>query len=221
MQLEVEIAKIILAFMVLINPFSALPIYLNLTSDYSSRDRRKVAQIASLSVFITIAVFTLSGNFILKLFGISTGAFQVGGGILVFLIAVSMMSGGDNMAKPSIGEAEHHEIHIQQIDRSKLISTSVVPIAIPMMIGPGGISTVIIYTSSAHTWLDKGLVITAGALISLICLVALLLANKISKLLGATGLTILNRVMGILLAAVAVEIVVAGLRSLFPMLTNS
>ncbi|XXQ67594.1 MarC family protein [Neisseriaceae bacterium B1] len=220
MEIQVEIAKIILAFMVLINPFGALPIYLNLTSDYSARDRRKVAQIASLSVFVTIAIFALSGNFILKLFGISTGAFQVGGGILVFLIAISMMSGGDNMAKPRIGESEHHEIHLQQIDRHKLISTSVVPIAIPMIIGPGGISTVVIYTSSANTLIDKGLVIAAGAIISLICLFSLLLANKISKWLGETGLAILNRVMGLLLAAVAVEIVVAGLRALFPMLAQ-
>ena len=212
MQLQIEIAKIILAFIVLINPFSALPMYLDLTKQYDKAERRKVAQIASFAVFVTIAVFALSGNFILKLFGISTGAFQVGGGILVFLIAISMMSGGDNMAKPTIGDGEHHEISIQKIDHTKLVSTSVVPIAIPMMIGPGGISTVVIYTSSANTLLDKALVIIAGAVISLLA------ANKISKLLGETGLTILNRVMGMLLAAVAVEIVVAGLKSLFPML---
>lgn len=218
MQLQIEIAKIILAFIVLINPFSALPMYLDLTKQYDKAERRKVAQIASFAVFVTIAVFALSGNFILKLFGISTGAFQVGGGILVFLIAISMMSGGDNMAKPTIGDGEHHEISIQKIDHTKLVSTSVVPIAIPMMIGPGGISTVVIYTSSANTLLDKALVIIAGAVISLICLISLLAANKISKLLGETGLTILNRVMGMLLAAVAVEIVVAGLKSLFPML---
>lgn len=218
MQLQVEIGKIILAFMVLINPFSALPVYLDLTREYSPKDRRKVAQIAALSVFITIAVFALSGNLILQLFGISTGAFRVGGGILVFLIAVSMMSGGDNIAKPSIGDGQHHEIHIQQIDRSKLISTAVVPIAIPMMIGPGGISTVVIYTSSANSWLDLGLVMVAGGLIALICLISLLLASRISKLLGETGLTIMNRVMGILLAAVAVEIVIAGLKALFPAL---
>ena len=218
MQLQVEIGKIILAFMVLINPFSALPIYLDLTREYTPKDRRKVAQIASFSVFVTIAVFAVSGNFILHLFGISTGAFRVGGGILVFLIAVSMMSGGDNIAKRTIGDSEHHEIHIEQIDRSKLISTAVVPIAIPMMIGPGGISTVVIYTSSAHSWLDLGLVMVAGGLIALICLISLLLANKISQFLGETGLTIMNRVMGILLAAVAVEIVVTGLKDLFPML---
>ena len=91
-------------------------------------------------------------------------------------------------------------------------------ILFPMMIGPGGISTVVIYTSSAHSWLDLGLVMVAGGLIALICLISLLLANKISQFLGETGLTIMNRVMGILLAAVAVEIVVTGLKDLFPML---
>lgn len=220
MNIQVEIAKIILAFMVLINPFGALPLYLDLTRGYSVKDRRTVAQIAALSVFVTIAVFALSGNFILKLFGISTGAFQVGGGILVFLIAVSMISGGSNMAKPDIGTSETSEIQISTPDKSSLASTAVVPIAIPMMIGPGGISTVVIYTSTANSWWDIGLVIVAGALIALICLISLLLASRISRLLGETGLTILNRIMGMLLAAVAVEILVAGLKSLFPNLMN-
>lgn len=217
-QLNVEVAKILLAFMVLINPFSALSLYLDLTHDYQKKERRKVAQIAALTVFVTIAVFALVGNHILKIFGISTGAFQVGGGILVFLIAVSMVSGGSNMAKPTIGNNESDEIHIQQIDKNKLISTAVVPIAIPMMIGPGGISTVVIYTSSASTWFDLVAVIVSGAIIALICLLALLAADKVSNLLGETGLTILNRVMGMMLAAVAVEIVLGGLKALFPML---
>ncbi len=216
--MSMEIAKIFLAFMVLINPFSALPIYLDLTKDYQPKERRKVAQIAAFSVFLTIVIFALSGNFILKLFGISTGAFQVSGGILVFLIAVSMMSSGSNLAKPTIGKNHDDEIHIHQIDTSKLVSTAVVPIAIPMMIGPGGISTVVIYTSSANSWVDIGLVMVAGAIIALICLFSLLAANRISMWLGETGLTILNRIMGMLLAAVAVEIVVAGMKALFPML---
>ncbi len=216
-----EIGKLILAFMVLINPFSALAIFLDLTRNNNTRERKKVAQIASLSVFIVIAVFAFSGNWILRLFGISTGAFQVGGGLLVFLIAISMMSAGSNPAKPEIGVEESNEITVKpKHPTQSAASVAVVPLAIPMMIGPGGISTVVIYASAAKSLNDTLFIVAAGAIISSICFITLLAASKISNLLGETGLTILNRIMGMLLAAVSVEIVVAGLKGLFPQLAG-
>lgn len=208
-----EISKIILAFMVLINPFGALSIFLDLTRYHSTRERRKVAQIATFSVFVVICLFTLSGNMLLKLLGISVGSFQVGGGILVFLIAISMMSGNDNPAKPTLDTNSEELAHAR---RQKPGTIAVVPLAIPMMIGPGGISSVIIYTSTARGYQDTLSILAAGLIISLICYVTLMAAARISKFLGDTGLTILNRVMGMLLAAVSVEIIVSGLKALFP-----
>lgn len=214
-----EISKIILAFMVLINPFGALAIYLDLTRNHSSRERRKVAQIASLTVLIAITLFTLSGGWLLKLLGISVGSFQVGGGILVLLIAISLMNGDNNPAKPDLGTEERNEITIQQPKAHQSIAAvAVVPLAIPMMIGPGGISTVIIYASSAKNYWNIISILLAGLIISLICYATLMAAARISKVLGDTGLTILNRIMGMLLAAVSVEIIVAGLKNLFPQL---
>ena len=93
MGLGVEISKLILAFMVLINPFGALSIYLDLTRNHNTKERRKITSVAALTVFIVITVFALTGGFLLKLLGISVGSFQVGGGILVLLIAISMMNG--------------------------------------------------------------------------------------------------------------------------------
>lgn len=216
-----EIGKLILAFMVLINPFSALSIFLDLTRNNNTRERRKVAQISALSVFIVIVIFAFSGNWILRIFGISTGAFQVGGGLLVFLIAISMMSAGNNMAKPEISTDESSEITVKPKHPSQsAASIAVVPLAIPMMIGPGGISTVVIYASSAKSLGDTLSIVAAGAIISVICFSTLLAASRISNLLGETGLTILNRIMGMLLAAVSVEIVVAGLKALFPRLVG-
>ncbi|MDO5059923.1 MAG: MarC family protein [Neisseria sp.] len=212
-----EIGKLILAFMVLINPFSALSIYLDMTRNFSTREKRKVAQIATFSVFVVIAVFAVSGGFLLKLLGISVGSFQVGGGILVLLIAISMMSSGNNLAKPDVGTEEGSEI-VVQANAKNIGAISVVPLAIPMMIGPGGISTVVIYASAAKGYQDVVSIILAGAIISLICFTVLLAASRVSKLLGDTGLTILNRIMGMMLAAVSVEIIVAGLRALFPQL---
>ncbi|WP_185711633.1 MarC family protein [Conchiformibius steedae] len=218
MSLELEIAKIFLALVVLVNPFSALPIFLDLTHNYSKRERTRAAQIASLSVFVTIAVFALVGGGLLSLLGISTGAFRVGGGILVFLIAISMMSSGNNPAKPDIGTDDASEITIARQPAVNIGAIAVVPLAIPMMIGPGGISTVVIYTATAKSYWDIAAVIIAGGVIALLCYLTLLAATKVSDILGETGLTVLNRVMGMLLAAVSVEIIVAGLRELFPQL---
>ena len=212
-----EIGKIILSLIVLVNPFSALSIFLELTQDYTSRERRRTAQITALSVFIIMTVFIFSGNWILKILSISTGSFQVGGGILVFLIAVSMMNSGSNPAKPKIGTQEHDEITVQP--RPNMGAVAIVPLAMPLIIGPGGISTVIIHASAARHMNDLFAIVAAGAAISVICYLSLLAAAKVSRWLGETGLTVLNRIMGMLLAAVAVEIVIAGIRSLFPQLT--
>ena len=212
-----EIGKIILSLMVLVTPFSALSIFLELTQGYTSRERRRTAQITALSVFVIMTVFIFSGNWILKILSISTGSFQVGGGILVFLIAVSMMNSGNNPAKPKIGTQEHDEITVQP--RPNMNAVAIVPLAMPLIIGPGGISTVIIHASAARHMNDLLAILAAGAVISVICYLSLLAAAKVSRWLGETGLTVLNRIMGMLLAAVAVEIVIAGIRSLFPQLT--
>ena len=217
MELGVEIGKLLVALLVLINPFSALSIYLDLTQNHSTKEKRRIARTAALAVFIVIVVFALSGGILLKVLGISVGSFQVGGGILVLLIAISLMNGNDNPAKPKIDPNSEEHYHAQQVRRNEK-AIAVVPIAIPITIGPGGISTVIIYSSAAKNYSDIALIIISGFLVSLICYLILIVAGRISKRLGTTGLTILNRIMGMMLAAISVEIIVAGLKSIFPQL---
>lgn len=210
--MDTEIIKIVLAFVVLINPFSALTLFLDLTRGYSMVDRRKVARVACLTIFITISFFTVAGEVLLKALGISIGSFQLAGGILVFLIALNMMNGDGNPVKP---DQENFDVdHVQH--SLPTTASAVVPLAIPMMIGPGGISTVIIYSSQISGALQISLVIVAGLLISIFCYLALMAAGRISRLLGDTGLNIMSRIMGMLLAAVSIEIIVSGLRTLFP-----
>ena len=209
-----EIIKIIFAFLVLINPFSALTLFLDLTRGYSMMNRRKVARIACLTIFITISFFTVVGETLLKALGISIGSFQLAGGILVFLIALNMMNGEGNPVKP---DQENFDVdHVQ--DAPPTTAAAVVPLAIPMMIGPGGISTVIIYSSQVSGVLQMSAILIAGLLISIFCYLALMAAGRISRLLGDTGLNIMSRIMGMLLAAVSIEIIVNALRSLFPVL---
>ncbi|MDE0491124.1 MarC family protein [Psychrobacter celer] len=212
--MNTEIIKIILAFLVLINPFSALTLFLDLTRGYSMNNRRKVARIACLTIFITISFFTVAGETLLKLLGISIGSFQLAGGILVFLIALNMMNGEGNPVKP---DQENFDVEYDKYSAPSTAS-AVVPLAIPMMIGPGGISTVIIYSSQVSGILQVSAILIAGLFISLFCYLALMAAGRISRLLGDTGLNIMSRIMGMLLAAVSIEIIVNGLRTLFPAL---
>ena len=210
--MNTEIIKIILAFLVLINPFGALTLFLDSTRGYSMNNRRKVARVACLTIFITISFFTVAGETLLKLLGISIGSFQLAGGILVFLIALNMMNGDGNPVKP---DQENFDV---EYDKHAAPSTAsaVVPLAIPMMIGPGGISTVIIYSSQVSGMLQVSAILIAGLFISLFCYLALMAAGRISRLLGDTGLNIMSRIMGMLLAAVSIEIIVNALRTLFP-----
>ncbi|HAV47460.1 MAG TPA: hypothetical protein DCX43_04845 [Psychrobacter sp.] len=210
--MDTEIIKIILAFMVLINPFGALTLFLDSTHGYSLNNRRKVARVACLTIFITISFFTLAGETLLKALGISIGSFQLAGGILVFLIALNMMNGEGNPVKPDQENFDVDHLH----GAPPTMAAAVVPIAIPMMIGPGGISTVIIYSSQVTGILQVSAILIAGLFISLFCYVALMAAGRISRLLGDTGLNIMSRIMGMLLAAVSIEIIVNGLRTLFP-----
>ena len=107
MELGVEIGKLLVALLVLINPFSALSIYLDLTQNHSTKEKRRIARTAALAVFIVIVVFALGGGILLKVLGISVGSFQVGGGILVLLIAISLMNGNDNL----YGNGSKHHAH--------------------------------------------------------------------------------------------------------------
>lgn len=177
-------------------------------------NRRKVARIACMTIFITISFFTVAGESLLKVLGISIGSFQLAGGILVFLIALNMMNGEGNPVKP---DQENFDVeYVQHAPPS--MASAVVPLAIPMMIGPGGISTVIIYSSQVSGILHVSTILVAGLFISLFCYLALMAAGRISRLLGDTGLNIMSRIMGMLLAAVSVEIIVNALRTLFPAL---
>lgn len=210
--MDTEIIKIILAFVVLINPSAALAMFISFTNGYSQEDKKKVARIACTTVFVTIAFFALFGEVLLKILGISLGSFRIAGGILLFLIALGMMNGGNNPAKSN--EALESA---PPKPANSLAGIAVVPLAIPMMIGPGGISTVIIYSAQVTSMISMALIVLAGLLISIFCYLSLMAAGKISKFLGQTGLNVINRVMGIILAALAIEIVLNGVKSVLPL----
>lgn len=198
----------------ILDPFAAIPLFLMLTGDRSRLERRATARTAALAVFIILVVAGFSGDLILRLLGASLPAFQVGGGIVLFLMSLSMIN-----AQMSL---QQHTPEEQAEAADKLadgrLAVGVVPIAMPLLVGPGSISATIIYMERGTGWQHKSLSVAILALICLAIWIVLQLARPIGDRLGRTGINILNRIFGLLLAAVAVQIFANGLRGLFPAL---
>jgi len=202
-----DLLKSFISLLALINPVGAVPFFLSLTSEHSEGERRRTIRIASISVFCVIAITTLLGQQIISFFGISVGSLEVGGGIIMLLMAVNMLNAQIGNTRATAEERDEAE--------SKN-SIAVVPLAIPLLTGPGTISTVIVYSAGALHWYDRIGLVAIGAAIAVICFGALSLADPIARWVGQTGINIGTRLMGLMLSALAVEFIVDGLKALLP-----
>ncbi|OJB48201.1 hypothetical protein BGV60_25360 [Burkholderia ubonensis] len=204
-----DLLKSFISLLALINPVGAVPFFLSLTAQQTEDERRRTIRIASVSVFCVITVTTLLGQQIIDFFGISVGSLEVGGGIIMLLMAISMLNAqaGNTRSTPE----ERHEA--EQKD-----NIAVVPLAIPLLTGPGSISTVIIYAANSRHWYDRVGLVAIGAVLACLCFFAMRLAEPIANWIGRTGINIATRLMGLMLSALAVEFIVNGLRALLPAL---
>jgi multiple antibiotic resistance protein len=202
-----DLLKSFISLLALINPVGAVPFFLSLTTGHSDAERRRTIRIASVSVFCVIAVTTLLGQQIISFFGISVGSLEVGGGIIMLLMAINMLNAQIGNTRSTPEERDEAE--------SKN-SIAVVPLAIPLLTGPGSISTVIVYAANSHHWYDRLGLVAIGALLAGICFCALRLAEPIARWIGQTGINIGTRLMGLMLSALAVEFIVDGLKALLP-----
>ena len=200
-----EYVKMFVGLLVILNPMLAVPVFISLTEAQSDGERVSNARRAALSVGIVLSVAALLGQQILDLFGISIDSFRVGGGLLILLMAVSMMHA--KMSGASHTEKEGEEAQ----DKADV---AVVPLAIPLLAGPGAISTAIIYAHRDLAWMHAVLIgeIWLAALATWLTLRS---ALPISRTLGTTGINIATRLMGLVLAALAVEFIVNGLKGLW------
>ena len=206
-----EYFKFFVAMLAIVNPLGAVPIFINLTGGQSYTQKARTCFIAGLASTIILLVVLLSGEVILAFFGISIASFRVGGGILILLMAISMLHARMSPVKQTSEEAADIE------DRE---AVAVVPLATPLLAGPGAISTVILYAQRQSTF--SHYVVLAGGIILLgiITWVVFRLAPYISDILGRTGINIVTRLMGLVMAAVGVEFIANGLRQLFPVLAG-
>lgn len=197
--------KIGIALFAIVNPIGGVPIFISATEGWPQGDRSRAIRTISLTVFSVLVVSVFLGDKILIFFGISIPSFQVGGGILLLLMAISMMHGRDSPQETdAVNLAAQRE------------AVAIVPLSIPLLAGPGAISSMIIAAEQGdgfwwHVWLIVPVAVVA-ALVWGILMLSFVIADR----LGNIGITIVTRLMGLILAAMAIEFMAHGLGSLFP-----
>jgi len=203
--------KMTIALFAIVNPIGCLPIFISATDGWKKGDRAKTARTVALTVFIVLSVSAFIGDGILSFFSISIPSFQVGGGILILLISISMMHGKQGGTRQTPEEA-------QSLAEREVIA--IVPLSIPLLAGPGAISSMILNAQQHPTFLGHVSLLIPVAFISLIIWLVLKLSDAITHQLGTIGINIITRLMGIILAAMAVEFIAHGLTGLFPQLAS-
>jgi multiple antibiotic resistance protein len=162
-----------------------------------------------MTCFVVLAAFTFGGHYILRFFGVTVPAFRVAGGIILFMVAIQMLQ--VKPARIRISPEEEKE----GVEKEDI---AVVPLAIPMLSGPGAITTVIVLGSEHEGWTPRLLIMLSSLLTSLISYIIFSRSVSMARVLGKSGVNILTRIMGLILAVIAVEIVVSGIRGMFPRL---
>jgi MarC family membrane protein len=206
-----EYLRFIATLTAVLDPFLAVPIFLGVTAARDARSRQRLANAVTLTVFAVLAGAAVFGEALLKLLGASLPAFQVGGGLVLLLMALAMLNAQAGGMRQSRAEAE-------ELESGEL--TGVVPLAVPLLAGPGAIGTTIIAAQAGGVGHTSALV----GCIALVCLVlcgVLRLADAVGQRMGTTGLNIATRLLGLLLAAIAIETMADGLKVLFPGLTSA
>lgn len=207
-----EYLKFFVALLAIVNPMGTIPIFINLTANQDSTARRKNGFMAAASMGVILLVVLFTGEAILRFFGISVDSFRVGGGILILLMAISML----NAKMSNVKQTKEEEL-----DSAERDSVAVVPLGTPLLAGPGAISTVILYAQRYSSTLHYAYLVVGIVLLA--CLTTLLYwsAPAIARMLGKTGINIVTRLMGLIMAAMGVEFISHGLKQLFPILGGS
>jgi multiple antibiotic resistance protein len=194
--------RLVVAMLAIVNPIGAIPVFLALTRGQPDAVRNRAAVTAALTVACALTLSIFAGDWVLRAFGIDVPCFQVGGGILLLLMAVSMFH-----AQPS--RSQHTPEEAREAEERETVG--VVPLGTPLLAGPGAISTAIIYAQKASNWVEFAVLVSVCLFVAACAWIALRLASPIARILGQTGINILTRLMGLILAAVAVKFITDGI----------
>ena len=187
----------------LVDPVAAIPTFLAMTAGDSRTRQRHMAIRAIWTCFIVLTAFGFAGSYIFRLFGITLPAFKIAGGIILGLIGLDMLQARRSATKETPGDTE------EAIDKEDV---GIIPLGIPMLAGPGSISTVMVLVSQNSDWLHSVIIFAAIAFTAAISFVVLVAADRVRSFLGETGIRVLTRMMGLLLTAIAVQFILNGLK---------
>lgn len=189
------------SFFTLTNPLGTMPVFLTMTNGMNDHERKAIVRRATIVSFITLMVFTFSGQFLFKFFGISSNGFRIAGGFIIFKIGFDMLQ-----ARYSNAKLKEEEVKTYADD------ISITPLAIPMLCGPGAIANAIMLMDDASTFTLKGTLIGIIALVYFITFLILQASTRLVRILGETGNNVMMRLMGLMLMVIAVECFVSGLK---------
>jgi multiple antibiotic resistance protein len=206
-----DFIKPLVTLLAVVNPLAIVPFFIHYTQGFSREQRRRTIVTASFTAFLVIAVSALIGLEILEFFGISLASFQVGGGLLLLISAMNMLN-----AQPAEAKAQTRDMEEGAQKAAMGASIAVVPLTIPLLTGPATMSTVVIYAERAHTYWQLMVLVSYGVVIGAATFICFALAERIARALGDTGIKVMTRLMGLILAALAVEVMAVGLVKLFP-----
>jgi multiple antibiotic resistance protein len=200
-----------IALLVITNPLSALPAVLKITRNQSLAEKRRTGLITAFAVLMILLVTTWVGTPLLMILGIKLPAFQIAGGVIIFTMAMSMLNAEESLIK-----------HNPEEQKEKITGDTgaIVPLAIPIIAGPGAISTLIVDVTAFPGVFNLVILSFAVILVSLVMGILLYFASSLEKLLGQTRINIINRLGGLILAAIAVQTLANGVAGLFPNLLS-
>ncbi len=201
--------KIGIALFAIVNPIGSVPIFISATDGWEQKQKMRTANVVAFTVFLVLAASALFGEGILAFFSISIPSFQVGGGILILLIAINMLHAKQSHSKQTPEEAKTME------ERDVI---AIVPLSIPLLAGPGAISSMIIAAQDSTTLGGQLSLLLPISVVAMLIWLTLQLSGYIAGKLGTIGINIVTRLMGLILAAMAVEFIAHGMSGLFPVL---
>jgi multiple antibiotic resistance protein len=209
-----DLYKPLIALLAIVNPIGVIPFFIHFTQGFTREQRQRTIRVAAFSACVVIAVSALAGLKIIEFFGISLASFQVGGGLLLLTSALQMLN-----AQPAESRKDDLAEGSDKADAGA--SIAIVPLTIPLLTGPATISTMVIYADKTRHWWQLAVLVGYGVVIGIAVWVAFSLSGRIAKVLGKTGINVMTRLMGLILAALAVEVMSDGLVKLFPVLAGA
>ncbi|WP_077035749.1 MarC family protein [Pelomonas sp. KK5] len=207
-----DIYKPLVALLAIVNPVGVVPFFIHFTSSFTRKQRQRTIQVSCFSAFLVIAISALAGLQVIEFFSISLASFQVGGGTLLLISSIQMLNAQPAEAKKS----EVTEEGSTKVDAGA--SIAVVPLTIPLLTGPATISTMIIYADKTRHWWELAILVGYGVVVAAVTFIVFSASGRIARVLGQTGINIMTRLMGLILAALAVELLADGLTKIFPVL---